>query len=81
MNSVYTVTKSTTSGDELISVWGDESSAIKEAKSLIHTLKGREELHVDEWVIGERVCNHIQAFDTDYDPSDDEETEDTPLLV
>jgi hypothetical protein len=64
-----------------ISVWADQPSAVREAKSLVPTLKGSEELHVDEWTIGERVSRHVRAFDTDYDPSDDDECEDTPVMV
>ncbi len=81
MNSVFTVMKSTDTGDELISIWGDESKAIEEAKSLIPTLKCGEEIQVDEWMIGERVCHHVHVYDTDYDPRDDEETEDMPVAV
>jgi hypothetical protein len=78
MKSVYTVTKSAPTGDELISIWADEPSAVKEAQALITTLTGFQELHIDEWAIGERSCRHIHAYDVDYDPTDNEEPEDTP---
>jgi hypothetical protein len=78
MKTACTVTKSTPTGDELISIWEDETSAVKEAKSLIPTLKGREEIQVDHWVIGERVCCHVKAYDDTYVLSDDDEDEDTP---
>jgi hypothetical protein len=35
MKSVYTVTRSAPTGDELISVWGNSSAQSKEAKSLV----------------------------------------------
>jgi hypothetical protein len=79
MKSVYTVTKATPTGNELISVWEDVPSAVKEAKSLIPTLKGSEEIQVDHWVIGQRLCSRVQAYGTGYDPDDDEE-EDTPII-
>jgi len=80
MKAAYTVTKSTPTGDELISIWGDEPSAVKEAKSLITTLKGREEIKVDNWVIGERVCRHVHAYDDAYVLCDDDEDGDTPTV-
>jgi hypothetical protein len=78
MKSVYTVTKSAPTGDELISIWEDESKAIEEAKSLIPTLKGREEIQVDHWGIGERACQHVRAYGDTYDPNEDDD-EDTPI--
>ncbi len=80
MKSVYTVTKSALSGYELLSIWEDESSAIKEAKSLAPALKDSEEIHVAQWVTGERVCRHVQAYNDSYDPSDEDEDEDTPVM-
>ncbi len=80
MKSTYTVTKSTPTGDELISIWEDESKAIEEAKSLVPTLKGSEEVHVDRWSIRVRARQHIHAYNSDYDPSGDEEVGDTPVI-
>jgi hypothetical protein len=77
MPDVYTVTRSAPTGDELISIWEDESAAIEEAKSLVPFLKTSEEIHVDHWLIGNRVCQHVCVFDDTYEQSEDD---DTPLV-